>query len=362
MTAEHPAPGSRIVVGLVGDPGLPYQLARDIAADVAEELRRDVSDQWDWRVVAIEHRFTADEQGALALKDIVDDVARRHQLDVVVCITDQPRRTGIQPIVADINRRARVAITSLPALGAVRLQRRARQAVVRLVAELVEDAIQSLPHGAPTATAPNQLAPFARTTPGEGDIDVRFVGSGRHSRARLLAGMVRANRPWLLVPQLSSAFAAAFAAGAVVLITETVWRMAVAVGSLRLGIAAVLAVATMVAWLVIDHEMWERPSSGDRELASLYNATTLISVTIGVLCLYTGLFVAGLLVEVLLLPRSILGSALGHPAGAADYLAVAWLLATMATVGGAVGTGFASDEAVLQAAYGYRQRERRNQE
>jgi hypothetical protein len=109
--------------------------------------------------------------------------------------------------------------------------------------------------------------------------------------------------------------------------------------------------------------MWERPSSaGDRELARLYNATTLITVTIGVLCLYAGLFVAGLLAEVLLLPRSILGSALGHRAGAGDYLAVAWLLGTMATVGGAVGTGFASDEAVRQAAYGYRQRERRNQE
>jgi hypothetical protein len=47
----------------------------------------------------------------------------------------------------------------------------------------------------------------------------------------------------------------AFAAGAFVLITETAWQMAVALGPLRLGIAAVLAVATMVAWLVIDHEM-----------------------------------------------------------------------------------------------------------
>ncbi|HZA76304.1 MAG TPA: hypothetical protein VE623_07935 [Acidimicrobiales bacterium] len=366
MTAEHPAPGSRWVVGLVGDPGLPYQLARDIAPDLAEELRQHVSDRWDWRIVAIEHRFSADEQGQLALKDIVDTVVTRHGLDVVVCITDQPRRSGTQPIVADITCRDRVAITSLPALGAVRLRRRARHAVVRLVAELVADAIQSLPHGADAAVGTTQaamLAPFARTTPGEGDIDVRFVGTGRHSRLRLLAGMVRANRPWLLVPQLSSAFAAAFAAGALVLITETVWRMAVLLGSLRLGVAAVLAVATMVSWLVVDHEMWERPSSAeDRELARLYNATTLITVAIGVVCLYAGLFVAGLMVEALLLPRSILGSALGHTAGIGEYLAVAWLLATIATVGGAVGTGFASDEAVVQAAYGYRQRERRDHE
>ena len=55
------------------------------------------------------------------------------------------------------------------------------------------------------------------------------------------------------------------------------------------------------------------------------------------------------------------GSVLGRPAGAADYLALAWLLATIATVGGAVGTGFASDDAVLKAAYGYRQHERRRQ-
>jgi hypothetical protein len=366
LTAEDPAPDATVVVGLVADPGLPYQLARDIAADLAAELQREVCYDWDWRIAAVEHRFTVDEEGALAVQDVVDAVARRHGLDVVVCITDQPRRTGIQPIVADVDRRAGVAVASLPALGALRLQQRVRHAVVLLVAELVADAAQKLPlraRPAPAANRPARRERFARTTPGEGDGRVRFVDAGLHGRTRLLAGMVRANRPWLLVPQLSSAFAAAFTAGAVVLVTETLWRMAVGIEPRRLGIAAVLAVGTMVAWLVIDHEMWEHPSGArDRELARLYNATTLITLAIGVLCLYAGLFVAGLLVEALLLPRNILGPALGRPAALGDYLAVAWLLATIATVGGAVGTGFASDEAVRQAAYGYRQRERRNQD
>jgi hypothetical protein len=365
ITAEVAA-GSTLVVGLVGDPGLPYQLARDIATDLPEALREEVADEWDWRVVAVEHRFAADEQGQLALNDIVGSVAQRHRLDLVVCITDQPRRSGIRPIVAEINRRAHVAIASLPALGAVRLRRRARYAVVRLVAEVVEDAVRNLPSRAATAwklDQPARLAPFVRTTPGEEDIDVRFVGAGRHSRLRLLAGMIRANRPWLLVPQLSGAFAAAFAAGAVALMTDTIWRIADTLGPLRLAVAAVLAVATMVAWLVVDHGMWERPAAAeDRELAKLYNATTLITVATGVLCLYAGLFAAGLLVEALMLPRSIVDPVLGHPAGVGAYVAIACLLATIATVGGAVGTGFVSDEAVVQAAYGYRQHERRNPE
>jgi hypothetical protein len=48
---EQPTAGSTLVIGLVADPGLPYQLAREIAADLAEELHREVCDQWvgGWR-------------------------------------------------------------------------------------------------------------------------------------------------------------------------------------------------------------------------------------------------------------------------------------------------------------------------
>jgi hypothetical protein len=75
VSEERTAAEPTVVVGLVADPGLPYQLARELAADLAEELRQQVADSWDWRVVAIEHRFAADEQGELALKDTVEVVA-----------------------------------------------------------------------------------------------------------------------------------------------------------------------------------------------------------------------------------------------------------------------------------------------
>jgi hypothetical protein len=44
---------------------------------------------------------------------------------------------------------------------------------------------------------------------------------------------------------------------------------------------------------------------------------------------------------------------LGHPAGIADRIELAWLASSVATVGGALGAGLETGEAVREAAYGY---------
>ena len=61
----------------------------------------------------------------------------------------------------------------------------------------------------------------------------------------------------------------------------------------------------------------------------------------------------------LLIDSSLFGQVIGSGAGAWDYLRLAWLASSVATIGGALGATVETDEAVREAAYAFRpERER----
>ncbi len=126
----------------------------------------------------------------------------------------------------------------------------------------------------------------------------------------LLAGMVLANRPWLLVPGLKSALVAALATGAVATINSTVWLLAGSLSWWRLMVATIASVALVVAWLVIDGELWDRPddnSSEARERSRLYNISTLVTLTAAVIICYLALYVVNLISALFVLDPSVMG-------------------------------------------------------
>jgi hypothetical protein len=49
-----------------------------------------------------------------------------------------------------------------------------------------------------------------------------------------------------------------------------------------------------------------------------------------------------------------------NPLHAEEYLTLSWFVASLATVGGALGSGLESDEAIRAAAYSKREQERRH--
>ncbi|WSA81811.1 hypothetical protein OG930_43810 [Streptomyces sp. NBC_01799] len=71
--------------------------------------------------------------------------------------------------------------------------------------------------------------------------------------------MVRVNRPWLLFTGLSRALAGMVATAAFGLISSGIWRVTHYVRPLRDEVFTLLSISALVGWLVVDHELWDRP-------------------------------------------------------------------------------------------------------
>ncbi len=216
----------------------------------------------------------------------------------------------------------------------------------------------------PRAAFAGRLTPIhAGAVDEDESTDLRYVVSGPRGYVRVLAGMVRANRPWRLVPGLSKALAAALATGAVATVNSTVWSLAEALSAPRLVIATVGSIALMIGWLIVDAELWHRSAENSPEArlrAKLYNASTIVTVGIGVLVCYAGLIGINLVWALFILNDRVFASMTRTPLDATGYLTLSWFVASIATVGGALGSGLESDEAIRAAAYSKREQERRN--
>lgn len=364
MTAQR-APEA-LVVGLLTDDGLPGQLAGRIADDLPARLARDLGEETAWRVEHETQSLPLNEEGDIPMLALAQERRAEHGWDLLVLITDLPRRAGTVPIASDYNGDHGVAMVSLPALGALRLRGRASRLVIHLVRHLV--AHRSAKEADPPRGVLDRLRELVAPTRhihGRGAADEHLALVGVRGRLRLLAGMIRDNRPWRLVPNLAGATAAAAATAAYGIITTSFWKLAEALPSLRLAGITVLAIVVMAGWLMVHNHLWDSPSGHlDRRKAMLYNASTALTLSIGVACMYAILFGLALVASIVLVEGTYFGEVLGHPAGPASYLKLVWLATSVGIVAGAVGSSVEDEERVRRATYSRRERERqqRNRE
>lgn len=330
---------------LIADPGAPAALADDLAEPLQDALERNSAAAPAWDVSVEVEPYLLDEQAELAtVIDWVDPSS--HDQDIVVYLTDLPRRDGTAPVIADVSPQDRFGLISIASIGGVFVSRRVQAVVESIVAEVEPNA----------AERPKDVTKLSRT---EHHGHVRYAAPQAFARLRLLSGMVYANRPWRLAAGMSRVMMATFASGAVSLAYPTIWQLSATMGPWRLSATTVLATAAMVAWLVINHRLWERPDSqSQRDRAALYNTATVITLTIGVVVLHASSFILLFLTALWTLPPQMLEENIGHAVGAADYLRLAWLVAAVATLGGALGSGLEDDDVVREAAYGVRQQQR----
>jgi hypothetical protein len=341
-------PGDPSSILLIADPGAPAVIAERLSDSLPNALTEwaHADDKWD--VSVRRHAYPIDEHAEVS--EVVGTIDPGSETeDIVIYLTDLPRRQGTTPLIADISVANRFGVISIPGVGGVFIDRRVRNLAQTVVAEV-------------TCQSRKRNRSVKRLTRTQDADVVRYVAPSPLSRLRLLAGMVYANRPWRLAAGMSKVVMAAFATGAVSLAYPTIWQLSATMGPWRLSAATILASAAMIAWLIVEHKLWERPpSAGERDRAVLYNASTVVTLAIGVIIFHAGLFILLLMTAWWTLPPQMVAQNIGHPVGLSSLLLMAWLVAAVATLGGALGSGMENDEAVKAAAYGIRQRQRFDQ-
>jgi hypothetical protein len=346
-----------IVVGLVATPpDYPARVAARLTAELAGRLADRVDADVRWTVRDGWGEVAPRRDGGV--EALLDDLASRRtddRWDVAICLTDLPLHTERVPLVAQSSARRRVAMVSLPALG-LRQLRAVRAVVPDLVGRLLTDASdQRVP---PAGWAPAELASRVaaiRRVVGGGDAgELRYVASRLTGRVRLLTGMVQANRPGRALVGLSKLLVGAFGTAAFALTTDTIWQMGDALGGLRLAVIMLLGLTALVAWLIVAHDLWEKPDrETPTELARMFNLGTILTLTLATAVSYLVLFAGTVLAAALLIDTSVLEQTLQRPVDFTDYLTLAWIISSLATVGGAIGSGLEDEETVRAAAYGY---------
>jgi hypothetical protein len=358
LQATTPRAGASVQVGLIVSPAIEEATARRLRDELRDALgRRYPNVDWDLSLV---RDVLVDPP--VHLTELVDATRNRLLLenwDLAVCVTELPLRVSRRPLLTHASPIHGVALVSLPALGVVQRRRRLLDALVDAVAALIGD----LPDhdGKPRRLARRmhverrlyELATHVDDDPRSQG--VAFLARVISGNIRLLGGMIAANHPWRLVGHLSRALLGALAAAAFALVTSDVWRIAASLGPPRLTLLMLGSTGGAVVALITAHQLWEQaPDPYSREQVALFNLATLATVVLGIGSLYATVFAVSLATAGLLIDSTLLASAVHHDVDLWDYLRLAWLASSLATVGGALGATLETDSAVREAAYAYR--------
>lgn len=346
------------------DPDLPSSIARQVAEDLPPELTTRVSSEVSWKVESIRSPFEAMAPRYSRLLDRARQRVADTGWDLAICLTDMPLRRGRDIVVAAVSAIDRVAVISLPALGGLALRIRAREVIVPVAAMLTEDMVCA------AGTATTSRSQFRRGTFGiagakhtqkpSPDVGVEITRTRGAGLPRLLAGMIRANRPWQLMLGLSRALAGALASAMFGLLYSNSWQLAAALNPVRLAGVALAAIAALVLWLIAGHGLRERSRRGG-ELApsvTLRNLGTVLTLTVGAVVFFLTLFAVSLAGATLIIPPDYLARIVGHPASFSDFVTVALMSSVVGTVAGGIGSGLENDATVRRVAYGHRDAER----
>ena len=334
-----------LTLGVVVPPSLDPVSAQELG-DALPRLLADLYPGVAWRVSLTAE--TLDGHVPSELLETARDRLLDEDWDLAVVVSDLALRSGRKPVLTQISPVHKVGLVALPALRAVGRRESLTTAVAHLVGPLAgwDDGDEPEDRARRAREMADDLPDLTDENP------IQFTGRVVAGNARVLLGLILANRPGRLAVTLSRALTAAAAAGVVTLATSDLWLLATAYGPVRLILLTVLAVGAVTLTLMIGADLWERPRRRlEREQVTLFNIATTATVVIGVLTFFGALFVLSFLAAVLLVDAGVFAAVVGSSVGLAEYAQLSLLTAALATVGGALGAGLENDDVVRAAAF-----------
>jgi hypothetical protein len=350
---------TRKTVGLMADPQLPMALARKLESTTARLLNSLLDPDVEWAIEVEQQSLPLDPNGEVELNIHSQELRDRMGWDYLIYLTDLPKYANSQPMISSINTGYGSAMIALPALGLMR-QSRLKRVLLQTIGALHGGVnARSLGRGK-IASAVHTMSPERTTAAAEENENSYQTLAGVRGRVQLLTGMVLGNRPWRILPSLSSAMAAATATGAFGVFYTSIWSMADYLSPLRLASISLLSITIMTIWLITYNKLWERPVGELRtERRVSYNLASVLTILIAVAVMYLGLFAVIFGGALIIIDTEYLADQLGHSAGIGEYLNLAWLSASLGTIAGALGSSLDDEESVRKATFSSREYDRR---
>ncbi len=371
-------------VGLVTPPGYPKKLSEQLSGELPELLSYYVRDECEWNVDSRVDPLTGVTENPEEVLEAGCKRKENEDWDYIVCLTDLPFFDGKKPILAEASTDRKVAIISLPGLGSTPMVKRIRQSILQLVNEMYygspekgrEKAQQRVQAKSDQQNedlkdkgskqlfkkgSVERFSPIKRVIKGENSpIDVQYIVKSRISGAlRILTGMVRANRPWAIFPAFKKVIIFAFATGSYALVFPTLWQLSNSYGLWRMFMLMVVSSFLMVGWIVMAHNLWEKPRQDRAKyLRKLYNTATILTLLVTIGIYYIILFFMFGLAVLAFIPMGLLESQLSGPVGYDNYFYITWTATSISIIIGALGSALENEEVVLSSTYGYRQQQR----
>jgi len=367
-----------VTIGIIAAPNLPANIAEDLKNEVADFLSDSIDHHVGWEIESLIDPLIGVAENTNQIMDKAVNIKREHDWNYVVCLTDLPLFSGNHLIVADASIENSVGRISIPLFGFMPMRSRIKKAFIQIMGELYyrnssEDEFAiNIEYMKPFLKKQNRFPGSKSFFPSltkrevvkEGDeqVDIRYIiRSYIIGRLRVLSGMTFANRPWSALFSFNKLITLSFATGTYISIFPTPWELSIAYNTERFIAVMLLAILGTIIWVIFSHDLWEKPTEKNKKRwRDLYNWTTITTLGAIIMINYVMLFIIFLAALAVFVPPSLFEAWTGLEDDPTPkyYFSLVWLITSLGTLAGAIGTGIEDEEKIRDITYSYRQKHR----